>query len=536
MPRPATTTPEPRLVRARRVHTLDPDASAGPPPDALLVQHGRVVAVGGWASLRQRAPGAVVVDLADAVVTPGLTDAHIHLTEWALARREVDLAAAASPEEAAALAAQGTPGAAGWIRGRGWNPHRWGGALPEGGVLDAAVGERPVALQSHDMHALWASGAALRRAGIDAGTPDPEGGRIVRDDEGLPTGVLLENAAALVTRVLPAPDAGAMADAVADAQHALHALGITGVHSFPGLAVPEPDPLPVLTALRAEGRLALRVLQHLRLDRLEEALALGLRSGFGGDGIRVGGVKLFLDGALGSRTAWMRRPYEGSVDTGVRMYDDDAFRAHVARAASGGIAAVVHAIGDAAVGQALDVLADAALRVPALPHRIEHVQCCPPERLAEAGRAGIVCSVQPAHLCTDWPAVDRHWGAARAEGTYAFRSLHAGGATLAFGSDAPVEPVDPRLGLHAAVTRTDRSGAPAGGWQPRERIDRRTALLAYTAGPALAAGAAGAEGVLRPGAWADLAVWRGDPLDPEVAPLALECVAVMVTGDVAWIR
>ena len=148
----------------------------------------------------------------------------------------------------------------------------------------------------------------------------------------------------------------------------------------------------------------------------------------------------------------------------------------------------------------------------------------------------MICSVQPAHLCTDWRAVERYWGPQRAMGTYAFRALHEAGAVLAFGSDAPVEPVDPRLALHAALTRTDLSGAPDGGWYPAERLDRRTALLAYTAGPALAAGAGGTEGVLRPGAWADLAAWHGDPLDPEVGPLELECVAAMVAGDVAWRR
>ena len=242
-------------MRAGLVHTLDPARAAGEPADTLLLHHGRVTAVGTWATLREQARGVPVVDLRDAVVTPGLTDAHIHLTEWALARREVDLADAATPEEAAALAAAAGAGEGGWVRGRGWNPHRWGGALPEPGVLDHAVGARPVVLQSHDMHALWVSRAGLERAGIHGGTPDPEGGRIVRDDAGVPTGVLLENAARMVTTVLPVPGRGAMADAVAEAQAALHALGITGAHSFPGLAVPEPDPLPVLTELRAEGRL-----------------------------------------------------------------------------------------------------------------------------------------------------------------------------------------------------------------------------------------------------------------------------------------
>lgn len=523
------------IVAARRVYPLMVGA-VGAHVRAILLRHGRVAALGDPADLRRLAPGAAVVDLGDATVTPGLTDAHIHLTEWAFARREVDLSGSPSPAAAAnALGASlASPGHATreWVRGRGWNPHLWGGAAPHRELLDAVVTDRPVALQSHDMHSLWVNTAALRAAGIDAATPDPEGGTIVRDPAGEPTGLLLEWAGQLASRHIPLPSSADARAAVLEGQQQLHALGITGVHSLPGIHLPEPDPLPVLLELRERGELRLRVLQHLRSDRLDDALRLGLRSGFGDDWLRVGAVKMFLDGALGSSTAWMREPYEDGSGTGMNTLPPDEFRATVRRAAAAGIATVVHAIGDAAVCLALDTLSDPALRVPAMPHRIEHLQCCPVERLADAAAAGIVCSMQPSHLMTDWRISDRCWGEARGRGVFALASLLRGGTTLAFGSDAPVEPVDPRRGLFAAVFRQDQDLAPPGGWHPAERIAPLDALAGYTTGPARAAGLPAPAGSLAPGAAADLVAWDHDPVaQPERTP-GMRCVAAIIAGDV----
>jgi predicted amidohydrolase YtcJ len=395
----------------------------------------------------------------------GLTDAHVHLTEWAFARLDVDLADAPEPAAAAAAVAEHhRRHPARWIRGRGWNPHLWAGRQPHRGLLDDVVGDTPVALQSHDMHALWASTAALRVAGIDAATPDPDGGHIVRDDAGEPTGLLLEWAGRMVTRAFPVPTLEQTADAVLLAQAELHSLGITGVHSLPGIHLTEPDPLPVLLLLRERGALRLRVLQHIGLERLDDAVRLGLRSGFGDDWLRIGALKMFLDGALGSRTAWMLAPYEGDTSVGMRTMEPAEFRENVRRAAAAGIATTVHAIGDAAVCLALDVLADPALRVPALPHRIEHLQCCPPERMGDAAAAGITCSMQPAHLVTDWRIADRHWGHQRSRGAFAVGSLLRHGTLLAFGSDVPVEPVDPRRGCTPpCCVRTWAANPPAAG-------------------------------------------------------------------------
>jgi predicted amidohydrolase YtcJ len=523
------------LVTAHLVHTglrssLTSGASAS--ANAVLIRNGLIAAVGDAAALRGLAPRARVIDLPGATLTPGLIDAHVHLTEWALTRSQVDLAHASSPAHAARILRNdaGVTGAD-WVRGRGWSAHTWGSDMPHRAVLDDVFPSTPVALQSHDMHSLWLNSTALAAAAIDDTTPDPVGGRIVRDADGAPTGLLLETAAQLVLRHIAPPTLASTIAAVTDAQRALHAFGITGVHSLPGIHIPEPDPFAVLQQMIACDVLRLRVLHHIAREKLDSAIDVGLRSGFGNDWLRVGGVKLFLDGALGSRTAWMREPYEGTDSRGVNVLARDEFAAIVAAAANAGIATTVHAIGDAAVSLALDELTPEVRRVENLPHRIEHVQCCPPERLADFARGRIVASVQPCHLMSDWRAADRYWGE-RGRNTYAFASLSRQGAVLAFGSDAPVEPVDPRLSLFAAVARKDTALEPAAGWYAEERITAAQALEAFTAGPALAAGTRDVQGVLREGAWADIAAWSADPLMVnEQDLLTTRCVATFVAGE-----
>ncbi|HUP90088.1 MAG TPA: amidohydrolase family protein, partial [Longimicrobiales bacterium] len=377
------------LFRARHVHRLGREKGDA---NSILVDGGRVIAIDRFDSLKDA--DTKVVDLGEATITPGLTDAHIHITEWAVARKQVGLGEALSIDEAARLVADhhGEDGTAEWILGRGWNPHHWGGEYPHRSALDAIAPKVPVVLQSHDMHALWTNSAALRIAGINESTDDPEGGRILRDTDGQPSGVLLENAAQLVSPHLPRYTVSSIIPHVIDAQRELHSYGITGIHSFPGVHLRDPDPFPVLQTMLAEGTLALRVLQHIPLDVLDDAIRVGLRSGFGNEWLRIGAVKMFLDGALGSRTAWMREPYEGSDDCGVQVLAENDFRSAVKRAASNGIATTVHAIGDAAVALAFEVLNDKQLAVRGWPHRVEHVQCLAPETLIGEH---VICSVQP---------------------------------------------------------------------------------------------------------------------------------------------
>jgi predicted amidohydrolase YtcJ len=525
-PMPQRSAPGPDLVvLARRIHLLG-DA---PPVSALLVRGGRVAAAGTEAEVRAAAlPGARVESLGDATVTPGFTDAHVHLTTWALARRRVELHDARTLDEGVARVAAAARSGSGWIRGLGWDVHRWGG-LPTREALDRVAPDRPVYLESHDIHAAWLNSAALRACGIDASTPDPEGGTIVRDRAtGEPTGVLLEHAKRLSAPFLPVPTRDEVRDALLDAQREAHRLGITGVHS-----VEQPTGLADFRDLEERGLLRLRVLQAVGLDFLEDAVRLGVRSGFGGEWIRIGGVKMFLDGALGSRTALLREPYEGTADDrGIETLPLADFRDAALRAAEAGIASTVHAIGDAAVERALGVLG-AAPRVAAMPHRIEHLQLCPPELWDAVARSGIVASMQPVHLLSDVLPAERHWGHARSRGAYAFAPLLRAGMTLAFGSDVPVETIDPRPGLFAATERVSWDGEPAGGWYPEHRLTAEEAVRGYTEGPALAAGEADRRGRLLPGYDADLVAWDTDPLGARPEELrTMRCLLTMVGGEV----
>ena len=510
------------IVVADRIHVLGTQA----PVRAVLVRGGRVAAVGNEEEVRAAAlPGYATERLDGATVTPGLTDAHVHLTLWALARRRVDLNAARTLEDGVAAVAAACGSGEGWVRGLGWDVHRWG-RFPTRHDLDAVCPERPCYLESHDIHAAWLNSAGLRACGITRDTPDPEGGTIGRDERGEPNGLLFENAKWLVESRLPVPAPTEVRDALLDAQRAAHGLGLTGVHSVEATGIED------FAAMQEDDVLRLRVLQSFPLTRLDAAIQVGLRSGFGGEWVRMGGVKMFLDGALGSRTAWLRAPYEGTRDDfGIQTLPADEFRDTVRRAAAAGIASTVHAIGDAAVELAIDVMGS----VPpprSMPHRIEHLQLCPPDLWERAARSGIVGSMQPVHLMTDIAAAERHWGHERSRGAYPMAALQRAGVVLAFGSDVPVETADPRPGLFAAVARRGWDGGPEGGWFPEHALSAEAALRGYTEGPAFAAGVSGRRGRLLPGYDADLVAWDRDPLAAEPDDLlTMRCVLTMVGGE-----
>jgi predicted amidohydrolase YtcJ len=473
----------------------------GAEADAIWWQDGKVRAVGAHQEILRRAPRSLPrYELPATLVTPGFVDGHTHFALWSLSRGRVQLAGVESRGEAARRVAAAVP-EQGWVVGQGWDANRWP-EPPHRIVLDA-VQAAPVYLDSLDVHAAWVNTAGLRAAGIGAETPDPPGGRIVRDAAGEPTGHLLERAVELVTRVLPRPPADRLDQALHDAQAEAHRLGITGIHDVEDAAA-----RAAFARLDAAGELRLRVLFHPPVASLPALIRDGERSGAGSDWLMLGGVKMFLDGSLGSRTAWMLRPYEGSRDRGLPLTDADEAERAMRLASEHGIACTVHAIGDAAVRRALDLMT--ALPRAALPHRIEHFQCVHPDDLVRAARAGIVASMQPAHLLTDIPLIERHWGA-RGAGAYAFRSLLRRGTPLVFGSDVPVASIDPREGVFSALDRTMGDGSPRGGWRVEERLTFEEAVRAYTVAPAQAAGVGARRGTLEVGMDADLVAWSCDP-------------------------
>ena len=378
---------------------------------------------------------------------------------------------------------------------------RLGSRAPDRGALDA-IHQVPVYLDSLDVHAAWVNSAALAAAGITRHTPDPYGGRIVRDAAGEPTGLLLERAVELMTPHLPEPPDEALDEALLEAQREAHRLGVTGIHNVEGMAA-----MSAFERMEARRTLRLRVLFHPPVEALPRLVERGVRSGTGSEWLTVGGVKMFLDGSLGSRTAWMLEPYEGSRDRGMPITAESEARTAVEMAAGAGIACTVHAIGDAAVRRALDLMT--SLPPAAIPHRIEHFQCVHPADLSRAAAAGIVVSMQPAHLLTDVPLVDRHWGA-RGRGAYAFSTLLREGSALVFGSDVPVASIDPREGVFAAIERRAGDGTPSGGWRPEEKLRLEDAVRAYTASAAAAGGVAHRRGMLVPGHDADLVAWDVD--------------------------
>lgn len=480
--------------------------AAGAPgaADALLVRDGRIVALGARAALVADAKGARALDAAGGTLTPGLVDAHLHLVPWARGRAQVALAAARTRAAALAAVAQALAAAPAGdepLVGRGWDDHGWE-APPTRAALDALAPGRPVLLHRHDFHALWVNGAALRAAGITRDTPDPEGGRFERDAAGEPSGVVREHAVrafdALDQRAGPAPEPVVL-DAAA---HALHAEGVTAVHDYQRNA----EDWERMRALA--GRRQLRVLQHVGPEQVADAAHTGLRGGAGDDWFRTGSLKLFADGTLGSRTAAMLEPWDDTPGRGMTLIEPGALTDMVGAAAAAGFSVTIHAIGDAAVRHALDAIAahrDALARL-AIPPRIEHAQLVTDADVPRFAQLGVAASMQPQHAASDAPYARQAWGS-RCRLAYAWRTLLEAGATLAFGSDAPVEPPRASLGLACAVARLTADGRP---FEPGQSIPLDAALHAYTAGAARLAGGFLGGGRLETGEPADLVVWDRD--------------------------
>lgn len=515
------------------IHTLNPDA---PNAQAVGILNGRIVAVGTNDEVRAALGPSEGLDLGGRTAVPGLIDAHVHFLSLSLALARVPLLGIGSIGEAierVAARARETPDTARWITGGGWNynflsDNRW----PNRADIDRAVPDHPVALSSHDHHSYWVNSKALQLAGITRDTPDPVDGVIQRDADGEPTGMLLEGAMRALREAMPQPtDEQNEAALVAGMQEA-NRLGLTGVQSMEN-----PQAFSALQRVRAKQGMTLRLLESIPADQLDHAIALGIRSGYGDEWLRLGHQKIFADGTVGSRTALMLEPYENEPDNyGIALTPREVIRDHIRRAAANGIASTIHAIGDASNRFLLDIFEEAkndGLGV-GLRHRIEHAQLLTHQDIWRFAQLGVIPSMQPIHCTSDMFGIDRWWGE-RGRYAYVFETLRRSGAILAFGSDAPVDDLSPIAGIHAAVTRQNAAGEPQESWYPDECLDPYDALYAYTWGAAYASGEEQIKGTLEVGKLGDLTVLTQDILAvPGREILNTEAFATIVDGRVVY--
>ena len=495
------------------VRTMDPSL---PIARALAIAGNRIA--GGVGTHETALPTRDVVDLDGRCVVPGFTDSHVHFPTWSLAQRDIRLEGVSGLAEALGrVRAHHRRGS--WIRGTGWRSTEWE-TQPTKEALDGVTGGAPVALWSKDYHSLWLNSAALELAGGDL---EVEGGVVERDESGVPTGILREESAWQFRARSGAVSEDEWVEAAREGMRLAASRGVVAIHDKDGWLGAQ----RIFQRLAEREGLTLRVWQSVPYERLPELEALRLRSGIGDDFLRIGYLKAFMDGTLGSQTAWM---LDGS---GVQITGGDELKEIIRDGARAGWPVSVHAIGDRANREALDAFeatrdewAPLGLR-----QRVEHAQCLAPEDIDRFAAIGVACSVQFSHAPSDRDLADRFW-ADRIDGTYAFRSLWDSGALIASGSDAPVEELDPLAGIRAGVLRTidDR---PA--WRPEECLAVEEALIASTVNPAWLTGDERRRGKLLPGYLADLVVLSRDPLECPLDELeTVEVVATMVGGR--WVH
>ena len=499
------------------------------PADAFAVRDGRIVAVGRRASAEAAGADARVESLGGAFVSPGFVDAHVHLLSGGFQLASVDLRSARTPDDfrdrLAAFAA--TQPAGTWIVGGDWDHEAWGGELPTRDWIDAVTPDHPVWVNRLDGHMALANSRALSLARVTEATPVPPGGEIVRGADGRLTGVFKDEAMPLVARAIPTPTDAQFDAALDRAQAHAFSRGVTQVHdmgSFGGW-----DDLATYRRAHAAGRLTLRVRSMVALATWPRLATYVRRNGRGDDRLKWGGLKGFVDGSLGSTTAWFHAPYDDAPETtGLAVVDTVALARAIDGADRAGLQVAVHAIGD----RANDVLLRAFSRAARANgprdrrFRVEHAQHLSPWAIGTFGRDGVIASMQPYHVIDDGRWAAKRIGD-RVAGTYAFRSLLDGGAALAFGSDWTVAPMSVAEGLYAAVTRATLDGQHPAGWVPAQKITVEEALDTYTRGGATAGFWERTTGSITVGKNADFVVLSADPR--LVAPEALREIRVLRT-------
>lgn len=511
-----------------------PQARVRPRPTLVVVSGGSIVMVGNDPAVaRRRFPHHRPIDLDGRTVIPGLVDSHTHFYFWAITLGAVHLEGTVDFDAALKTIAAYCVGRGQdeWIIGDGWSPDRWATYhLPTAAELDRVTGGRPAALFSKDEHMLWANARALQMAGIDERFPDPPGGVIDRDPvTRRPTGILREVPGYFpVVKIITHPKAQSVNRFWKEAADIAHRRGVTGFHSVDG-----PDAWEFFRALHAGGKLGFRVQYYFPAGKLNELIDQGVVSGAGDETLRVGGIKLFADGSLGAQSALMKRPFRGSRDNyGVEVNSLPALTAIIGKASRHRLACAVHAIGDRAVANVITAFATVG-GGPGLRHRIEHLQLISSDDISRLKKTGVIASMQPTHCPSDRKLVAAYWGR-RGRQAYIFKTLLQRGIPLTFGSDVPIEPLDPLAGIHAAVNRNGQ-GERGGRFYPEERLTVAQAMAGFTVGPAYAAGRETFSGRLLPGFQADMTILNDDiHTMPPSKIYAASVAATMFDGRFVW--
>jgi hypothetical protein len=507
--------------------------AAQPEAEAVAVVGGRVAAVGTTADLAAwRGPSTNVIDAGGARVLPGFNDSHVHFLGGGLQLDNVDLRQAPSPQEFARLIgerARTTP-PGDWVLGGDWDDQLWNPpALPTRQLIDAVSPATPVFVNRFDGHMAIANTVALKLAGVTAATPDPPGGVIVRDAGGNPTGLLKDAAMGLVNRVIPPLTPARRVQALTRALAHAASLGVTSVRDMG----PDAGDLAAYAEFAESGRLTARISAAPPELHWEDQGKLGIRRGFGTAFLRLGAVKGFADGSLGSTTAYFSEPYTDAPATRGLLADEmiplEGMRERLTGADAAALQLCIHAIGDQAISVVLDLFADVAKANGPRDRRfrIEHAQHVAAKDFDRFVSLGVIAAVQPYHAIDDGRWAERRIGPERIKTTYPFRTFLDKGVRLALGSDWPVAPLDPILGIYAAVTRATLDGAHPDGWVPAQKITVEEAIRGYTAGSAYAEFAEADKGTLAPGAFADIVILSDDIL--AIAPARIRDVKVRTT-------
>ncbi len=517
------------------IHTVDPRQ---PRAEAVAIERGIILAVGrDYEILPLADQGTEIVNIDGRSVTPGLIDAHVHFERLAATLIRTDLLDVPSLEEAVQRVAQAAAGKEPdeWVHGYGWSNDVWPDPSPPTAAdLDRVAAHCPVLLDHRIfLHEAWVNSRALKIAGITAETADPSGGKIQRDEHGNPTGILFEEAVTLVSRHVPPLNTPKLAEAMRKAQELCWRKGLVGLHDLDGEAS-----FRALQWLHQHGELELRIIKNLPVDLMDHAIALGLRSGFGDDFLRVGSIKIFADGALGTRSALLHAPYGDDIgNRGIIVTDKALMTEQACRASENGLSLAIHAIGDKAVHDVLDVLetvraneAKRGISPQQLWHRIEHLQICTPADRVRLAPLNVVASMNPVHVAFDRDVVDEILGE-RGRSTHACRDVLETGAMVVFSSDAPFAPIDPWQGIMAAVMRQAPEPPFDRAWYPEQCLTLAEAIYGFTMAAAITSGQEQRQGSVSVGKFADLTIFDRDifGLSPESLP-AVRVAGTLVNG------